>query len=310
MSNLDADIIQLQVMDGMINHYHDKNSIIYDMKSLKDYLQNEYIANRNKFAKDNEAVIELLDHITSDKEKANSKLFIVSAAYDKIYKRYYAISLSVLILSSLVTLIEALRLSIVEFVNKEYIENVNTSHISFVMNIMTLTTGTVITVLSSIIRFKNYREILEQLKDKQNILIDYRDKYNKKYEQVLNLLAIDRLKPEDIRIISEKIIEYDNSIKSINILEHIRNNDIIKFNRYKAYFELSLEKIKIDKQMAITNYKNKLVQDNGNDVKTMHDVKNDDKITHYMKLQKLKNIIWQNGDVCKKCNEIDDEDVP
>jgi hypothetical protein len=98
------------------------------------------------------------------------------------------------------------------------------------MNLITLSIGTVITILSSIIRFKNYREILEQLKDKQNLLIAYRENYNKKYEKVLNLLAFDNLSLEELKNINEKIVEYDNDIKTINVMEYLRNEDILKFN--------------------------------------------------------------------------------
>lgn len=205
-----------------------------------------------------EAVVNLLNHITTDKEKTNDKLFIISAAYDKVYKKFNNISLSILILSSIVTLIEAFRLSIVEFVNNNPNIVADTYIISFTMNIITLSIGTVITILSSIIRFKNYREILEQLKDKQSLLISYREKYSKKYEKLLNLLAFDNLTKEDLVSINEKISEYDNDIKTINVMEYLRNEDIIKFNRYKAYFDFQIRKINIDKEIAIQRYETRL----------------------------------------------------
>lgn len=201
-----------------------------------------------------ETVINLLNHISSDKEKTNDKLFIISAAYDKVYKKFNNISLCILILSSIVTLIEAFRLSIVEFANSNPNMNIDTYIISFSMNIITLSIGTVITVLSSIVRFKNYREILEQLKDKQNLLIGYREKYNKKYEKILNLLAFDNLTKEDLSAINDKIAEYDNDIKTINVMEYIRNEDIIKFNKFKAQFDFQIRKIDIDKELAIQRY--------------------------------------------------------
>lgn len=200
------------------------------------------------------AVTSLLDKIILDKEKTNEKLFILSAAYDKIFKKFNSISLAILILSSIVTLIEAFRLSIVEFSNNADWLNINTVVISFAINILTLSIGTIITILSSIVRFKNYREILEQLKDKQNLLINYRDKYNKKYEKILNLLAFDCLTIEEVKTINEKISEYDNEIKTINVMEYLRNEDILKFNKYKAIFDFELRKLEIDKYNAIQKY--------------------------------------------------------
>jgi hypothetical protein len=275
--------------DGVIQDLQNTNTIAYTHKATDDnnivnlnsLLQNDYIKNILKFKKNNEAVVDLLDHITKDKEKTNDKLFIISAAYDKIYKKYYTISLSILILSSVVTLIEAFRLSIIEFINNSDSVSTDTYAISFIMNILTLTMGTVITILSSVIRFKNYRELLEQLKDKQNLLITYREKYNKKYETILNLLAIDNLTVEDVKNINEKISQYDNDVKTINILEYIRNDEFLKFNKYKAHFDFTMRKIDIDKHNAIQNYESKLKQ--------KFELNN---INKYMKIQDIKKLLW------------------
>lgn len=194
----------------------------------------------------------LLETIRNDKENTNNMIFILNSAYDKIHKKYNAISLAVLILSSVATLIEALRLSILDFVgNYEYVD-LNT--ISFTMNIFILFIGTIITVSSSIIRFRNYREILEQLKDVLALLISFKEKYDKKYLKVLNLLALDEITPEEITKISEKLSEYDNAIKTIDINQFIRNDEIIKFNEDKAAYDFKMRKIDIDSRLAINNY--------------------------------------------------------
>lgn len=265
-------------------------------QNLPQLLANDYItgkllqnANENKH---NEAIVDLLNKIATDKEKTNDKLFIISAAYDKVFKKFNSISLSILILSSIVTLIEAFRLSIMEYVNNSNTLNIDTDVISFAMNIVTLSTGTIITILSSIIRFKNYREILEQLKDKQNLLINYRDKYSKKYEKVLNLLAFDSLTVEEIKTLNEKIAEYDNDIKTINVMEYLRNEDIIKFNKYKAYFDFELRKIDIDKQIAIQNYEASA----GLTVEDIHDGKKKTNLNKYMAIKKLKEHLIQKPD--------------
>lgn len=263
-------------------------------QSLPQLLSNEYITQKilqyqSKGSDDSEkhmqAIVDLLNHISSDKEKTNDKLFIISAAYDKVYKKFNNISLAILILSSIVTLIEAFRLSIMEFVNNNTDIVADTDIISFTMNIITLSIGTVITILSSIVRFKNYREILEQLKDKQNLLIGYREKYNKKYEKVLNLLAFDNLTKEDIISINEKIAEYDNDIKTINVMEYLRNEDIIRFNKYKAYFDFQIRKIDIDKEVAIQKYESQAGL-------TLDDItKKKNNVNKYKTIKKLKEYI-------------------
>jgi hypothetical protein len=260
-------------------------------QKLPQLLSNDYITSKllqkSEENKQYEAVVDLLNHISTDKEKTNDKLFIISAAYDKVNKKFNEISLCILILSSIVTLIEAFRLSIVEFVSNNPSWLANNDIISFIMNIITLSIGTVITVLSSIIRFKNYREILEQLKDKQGLLIAYREKYNKKYEKVLNLLAFDNLTPEDIGSINEKISEYDNDIKTINVMEYLKNDDIIRFNKYKAYFDFEIRKIDIDKSIAIQKYESQA----GMTLKQIQDKSKN--IAKYKNAQKLKEYLFK-----------------
>jgi hypothetical protein len=266
-----------------------ENTVVADQ--ILPMLANDYLTNKLlqsvESNKHYEAVVDLLNHIATDKEKTNDKLFIISAAYDKVYKKFNNISLCILIMSSIVTLIEAFRLSILEFVNNT--ENVDTDNsiISFTMNLLTLSIGTVITILSSIIRFKNYREILEQLKDKQNLLIAYREKYSKKYEKVLNLLAFDSLNIEEIKQINEKIVEYDNDIKTINVMEYLHNDDILKFNKYKAYFDFEIRKIDIDKEIAIQKYETQAGI-------TIQDIQNKKKnINKYLSVKKIKEYLLQ-----------------
>lgn len=206
---------------------------------------------------DNDKIVSnLIENILQNREKTEEQIFIITAAYDKIFKKYNFISLLIMILSALVTLLEALRLSIVDFVNKkDYF--IDTEIVTFVMNLNILIIGTVITILSSIIRFRNYREILEKLKDKENSLIVYREKYNKKYEKLLNLIAFDNITDDNLKEINDKVNEYDENVKTINVLEYLRNDDIIKFHKYKAYFDLELQKIELNKLKQLNEYENK-----------------------------------------------------
>lgn len=209
-----------------------------------------------KYSKCDSIVANLIENILQNKEKTEEQIFIITAAYDKIFKKYNFISLFIMILSALVTLLEALRLSIVDFVNKkDYVIDIDL--VTFVMNLNILIIGTIITILSSIIRFRNYREILEKLKDKENSLIVYREKYNKKYEKLLNLIAFDNVTDDNLKEINDKVNLYDENVKTINVLEYLRNDDIIKFHKYKAYFDLELQKIELNKLKALNDNQNK-----------------------------------------------------
>jgi hypothetical protein len=197
--------------------------------------------------KKNEVVINLIEKINYTITKIKTKLFIATAAYDKYYKRYYIITLTLFILSSVVTFIEALRLIIMEYVNKDEQLLINVNLLTTLINVLVLFFGIIITILSSYIRFKNYREILEELREKQNIMIEYIDKYKKQRDNLEYIYQIkeDDIKFEEIEKIKNDIEEYDTKIESTNIQEYITTKDIIRFNNYKGDFDLKIIEIKL-----------------------------------------------------------------
>jgi hypothetical protein len=231
-----------------------------------------------------EAVVDLLCNIASEKKKINDKIFIISSAYDKIYKKYNMFSLSLLILSSITTAFEALRLSTVDLLNKLEVTDIDS--VSFVMNTLILTLGTVITILSGIVRFRNYRETLEQLKDIQNQLIGFRDKYKKKMHKVLNLLSIDNLSTNDVSELRKKMEEYDTSITNINISQHLRNDEILRYTKYKAQFEIEMKKVLVDKIQALKMYET----EKGITTTTLFDIPNIDNTNKYAFVKNLKEV--------------------
>jgi hypothetical protein len=104
-----------------------------------------------------------------------------------------------------------------------------------------------ITILSSYIRFKNYREILEELREKQNIMIEYIDKYKKRKNDLEYIYQIKEndITFEEIDKIKNDIAEYDTKIEATNILEYLTTKDIIRFNNYKGDFDLKIKEIKL-----------------------------------------------------------------
>lgn len=185
---------------------------------------------------------ELLSRIIDSKNEASTRLFMVTEAYDKYNKEYYIISLTILILSSIITFIEAVRLSIIDTKNTNIISNSDT--INFTLHILLLVNGTIITILSSIIRFKNYREFLEGLKDAQLQLVKYKNKYMRQYYIIKYNYVNKIIQEQDITKISDKITLYDRTVKSINYFQFIKNTDIIKYNKTKAKFDVSIFEIK------------------------------------------------------------------
>mgnify|MGYP003328817954 FL=1 len=226
-----------------LNILNDNNIIISSEDITNNFIK---INENNMIMKINQKKKDLLTRIERSKNDASTRLFMVTEAYDKYTYEYYVISLTILILSSIITFIEAIRLTIIEINTKEKILYYNENYFSLILNIILLITGTIITILSSIIRFKNYREILEGLKEAQTILVTYKNKYNRQY-QIINYHYINKnISSNSIIKISDKITAYDKIVKSINYFQYIRNSDIITYNKSKAKFDINIYKIKTD----------------------------------------------------------------
>lgn len=220
----------------------------------------------------------LLERIIKSKTDTSTRLFMVTEAYDRYNKEYYRISLTILILSSIITFIEALRLTIIEYISRDNNNKLMIYNITFTLNISLLVIGTIITILSSIIRFKNYKEILEGLKEAQTLLVNYKNKYSKHYFILDNIKSHDKLYQ-----ISNKISEYDKKVKSINYFQYIENKNIIEYNEKKIKFDLDIFKIKATLQNELERFskikESEFININNN---------------HNLKLEELKNEKYKN----------------
>ncbi len=222
----------------------------------------------------------LLERILKSKTDTSTRLFMVTEAYDRYNKEYYRISLTILILSSIITFIEALRLTIIEYISKDNNNNkLMIYNITFTLNISLLVIGTIITILSSIIRFKNYKEILEGLKEAQTLLVNYKNKYSKQYYILDNIKSNDK-----IYEISNKISDYDKKVKSINYFQYIENKNIIEYNEKKIKFDLDIFKIKATLQNELERF-SKIKESEFININNSHNLKLEE-----LKNEKYKNI--------------------
>lgn len=211
---------------------------------MKINMENKYTIVKNE--------IKMIDDMIS---KIKTKLFMVQTAYDHYFTVYYVITLSLFILLSVVTFIEALRLSIIEYVNKTVQPSIDEKILSTVINVVVLFLGILITILSSIIRFRNYREMLEDLREKQNLILQYIDKYKKQKSDLEFLWKVkaDEITIEEIENIRKEISEYNTKMESTNVLQYLTTDDIIKYNKKKCKFESDLNEIIQVKNICITS---------------------------------------------------------
>jgi len=251
-----------------VNNYDDINNDILPIiqptiKALTDFeeykraLNTENDKSMKKCIKSNND--KLIEQIEGNIKKLNQDYFVISVKYDTICLKYNNISLAIMILSALSTFVEALRLTITEYM-KNNIETIliDIGTFTLTVNVLMLITGTIVTILSSIIRFKNYREIMEKLKNIQNMIMKYIILYSKQLD-IINTYSVKGVMDDDIFAeFHAKIKEYNKEINdNINILEDIRNSDVIKLQKYRHFFDIKIDKMQKEKELKLLELQHK-----------------------------------------------------
>ena len=189
---------------------------------------------------DHEMRKKLKNHIIKKTDKISDKLQYVSIKFDIVKNKFNSYSLTILVVSAMITLSDALKLLILQFVGKNNL-NIDPNTIDFVLNILSLMMGTYMTVIASIIRFQNYREKMEKLKEMQDKLIHVKALYNRE-------LAVLRLNKNEektvVEDVQDKLTEYDSIIDEVNIISEITNEEMIVFSKKISDFKLQITTIK------------------------------------------------------------------
>jgi len=186
------------------------------------------------------------DQIKKTKNWSKIELILMRIIYHNIYDMYWWLSISILVLSSLLTVIESTKLLLLEtklspFMtlhnnidnydnddNNDIVLSKGGRSFNFTCDIIVLIIGITITLLTSYIRF---------------------NKYQSKLEQVSNRI--------------EKIIAFENTIRTIDYKINSKNVDNNEFNNYKDEIIKLEESISIDGDIKklISEKKEKAIRD-------------------------------------------------
>lgn len=196
---------------------------------------------------DNDIRTKLKKHIAKKTSKITDKLQYVSLKYDIVKTKFNNYSLTILIVSALITLSDALKLLIIQFIGKNNL-SINSNDIDFILNILSLMMGTYMTVIASIIRFQNYREKMEKLKEMQDKLIHMKALYNR---ELANLRLNKNEEKTLVDEVQDKLSEYDIIIDEINIISEISNNEMILFSEKISKFKLKITNIKNNENIQL-----------------------------------------------------------
>lgn len=160
--------------------------------------------------------IHTLSYVTKE------NLHIVSLKYDKINKHFNRLTTTVLILSSLITMTNALFLTMQDTI---------LSHLSadnptvFIGTTTSLFLSTTMTILTSIIRFRNYRENMEKLKEYQQKLLDI---YISLEKEQSTLTSSKSTQDVDISIIQQRVSQIRENMEKLNIFFVINFREYLK----------------------------------------------------------------------------------
>jgi hypothetical protein len=224
----------------VITLYEDKDRRNSEAQTDDDSLTDSTYINEITIKKE-----KLLKSIKENKKKINTSLYIISAKYDLIYFRYNRISLLILIISTLMTFMQAISLTLVNYENNSFRLSpyISKDTITLIVDLFGLFLGTLLTILSSIVKFRNYRENMEKLKNIHDILFNYKIMYNKQRDLIDYFILSNNLSLETFDKLVQNIENINREIKDINIFENIRIKDIVKFNGIKVDHDIQLQKL-------------------------------------------------------------------
>lgn len=202
---------------------------------------------------DNNKKMQMIEVMKNQKSKLGDELQLISLKYDNISKMFNLYSMAILILSAVITLFDALNLLVIQFMKTYNYTNEDLTAVDFVVNIFTLIMGTALTIISSVIRFKNYREKMEKFKDIQEKLITIKGNYTKDIT-ILQLSDDDKT----IDMVQQNMKENDNVLNSVNIVSEISNKEIVRFLNYMSEFKNKITEIKTKEVVNEIEIKKKL----------------------------------------------------
>lgn len=167
----------------------------------------------------------LLNTINTLYDETKEKLNIVSLKYDKINSYFNRLTTIILIISSLITMTNALFLTLNDTISSN--NKITTTFTIFIGNTIGLLLSTTATVLTSIIRFRNYRENMEKLKEYQQYLLD---------------INVSLEKERSILLLNENID--NNTIDSIIVHINLQKHKLEKLNIFLIIKIREYEKLK------------------------------------------------------------------
>lgn len=229
-----------------LNHLETKNEV----NKLKD---DDYILNK--------LLKEFNNRLNGSLDIQKKNIIIARSSYHNINNKYWLCSIFILVFSSFITFIEATKL-IIENNEKQKIKS-----LTYVINLLSLFLGILITIITGYIKFNDYQNKLEIISNRLTLLLQY----NKKFEIIkFNLSSYyspdeykdkkieNKSKRLDFNILEKYIVEFNNleiELQNNELLKYITERDELMY--YKKYVKTYVKDVLYDDYLkTINKFKN------------------------------------------------------
>tara|TARA_B110000483_G_scaffold20614_1_gene23125 strand:- start:1592 stop:2701 length:1110 start_codon:yes stop_codon:yes gene_type:complete len=201
-------------------------------------------------------------------DEQTKNIIIARRSYHSINNQYWWSSIFILIFSSTITFIEAVRLII------ENTENKKIKGLTYIISISSMFIGILITIITGYIKFNDYQNKLEIISSRLSLLLQYQKKFEViKFQLSTYSLPKNKDNNESVQcrkhncITKEILKEFSNSLNKLE--EDIQNNELLKYitdkneiRYYREYVDTYIKDIMYNNYIkTLTSY----IDNNDND---------------------------------------------
>lgn len=201
-------------------------------------------------------------------DEQTKNIIIARRSYHSINNKYWWSSIFILIFSSIITFIEAVRLII------ENTENKKIKALTYVISISSIFIGILITIITGYIKFNDYQNKLEIISSRLSLLLQYQKKFevikfqlstyslpnNKGNKDLVQCRKHNTLTKEILKDFSSSLNKLEEDIQNNELLKYITDKNEIRY--YREYVDTYIKDIMYNNYIkSLTSY----VSDNDND---------------------------------------------
>lgn len=206
-------------------------------------------------------------------DEQTKNIIIARRAYHSINNKYWWSSIFILIFSSVITFIEAVRL-IIENTEKRQIKI-----LTYVISITSIFIGILITIITGYIKFNDYQNKLEIISSRLSLLLQYQKKFEVIKFQLSTYSLPNNKEDNDLvqcrkhnSLTKDILKDFSNSLNKLE--EDIQNNELLKYitdknetRYYREYVDTYIKDMMYNNYIkSLSNYINDEDIEKNNDV--------------------------------------------